>query len=276
MYVHFGAEGTAALSTTGEVVWRTRLSYVSQHGSGGSPVLYRGLLIVNCDGNGGDAFVAALDVRTGKIRWRTERRLPADQAYSTPLVIRVGDQDQLVSVGAYRAAAYDPANGKEIWRVELRRRLLERPAPGVWRRTGLHRHRLPAAHAAGGANRRQGRRHEHTRCLDPASWRAVHSVTDPGRRPAVSRQRRWHRVVSRRGDGIATVAASARGHLLGVADPRRGSHIFSQRRRPGDGDCCGRRPFVSWPRISSMARRWRRWPSPTGRLSFARVAICIG
>jgi outer membrane protein assembly factor BamB len=117
VYVHFGAMGTAALSTAGEVLWRAKLSYVSQHGSGGSPVLYRDQLIVNCDGNGGDAFVAALDVRTGKIRWRSERRLPADQAYSTPLIIRVGDQDQVVSVGAYRAAAYDPANGKEIWRV---------------------------------------------------------------------------------------------------------------------------------------------------------------
>jgi outer membrane protein assembly factor BamB len=117
VYVHFGAEGTAALSATGEVVWRARLSYASQHGSGGSPVLYRDLLIVNCDGNGGDAFVAALDVRTGKIRWRTDRRLPADQAYSTPLVIRVGDQDQVVSVGAYRTAAYDPLTGKELWRV---------------------------------------------------------------------------------------------------------------------------------------------------------------
>ena len=41
----------------------------------------------------------------------------ADQAYSTPLVIRVGDRDQLVSVGAYRAAAYDPDTGREIWRV---------------------------------------------------------------------------------------------------------------------------------------------------------------
>ena len=117
VYVHFGAEGTAALSTSGEVLWRTRLAYASQHGSGGSPVLYGDRLIVNCDGNGGDAFVAALDVRTGKIRWRTERRQPADQAYSTPLVIRVGDQDQVVSVGAYRTAAYDPATGKEIWRV---------------------------------------------------------------------------------------------------------------------------------------------------------------
>jgi outer membrane protein assembly factor BamB len=117
VYVHFGAEGTAALSTSGEVIWRTRLSYASQHGSGGSPVLFRDQLIVNCDGNGGDAFVAALDVRTGKTRWRTDRRRPADQAYSTPLIIHVGDQDQLVSVGAFRTAAYDPATGKELWRV---------------------------------------------------------------------------------------------------------------------------------------------------------------
>ena len=117
VYVHFGSDGTAALSATGEVLWRARLSYASQHGSGGSPVLYRDLLIVNCDGNGGEAFVAALDSRTGRMRWRTERRSPADQAYSTPLVIRVGDRDQLVSVGAYRTVAYDPATGKEIWRV---------------------------------------------------------------------------------------------------------------------------------------------------------------
>ena len=26
-------------------------------------------------------------------------------------------RDQLISVGAYRAAAYDPATGREIWRV---------------------------------------------------------------------------------------------------------------------------------------------------------------
>ena len=32
-------------------------------------------------------------------------------------MIRVGDQDQLISVGAYRATAYEPLNGKEIWRV---------------------------------------------------------------------------------------------------------------------------------------------------------------
>jgi outer membrane protein assembly factor BamB len=117
VYVHFGAQGTAALTAAGEILWKTRLDYQSQHGNGGSPALYGDLLIVNCDGNGGDAFVAALDVKTGKTRWKAYRRQPADQAYTTPLVIRVGERDQVVSVGAYRAAAYDPANGKEIWRV---------------------------------------------------------------------------------------------------------------------------------------------------------------
>ena len=117
VYVHFGAQGTAALTTAGEVLWRTRLEYESQHGNGGSPALHGDLLIVNCDGNGGDAYVVALDVRTGKTRWKAQRRQPADQAYTTPLVIRSGDRDQVVSVGAYRAVAYDPANGSELWRV---------------------------------------------------------------------------------------------------------------------------------------------------------------
>jgi outer membrane protein assembly factor BamB len=116
VYVHFGADGTAALTTTGEVVWKTRLPYESQHGNGASPIVYGDLLIVSCDGSDA-AFVVAFDKRTGKVRWRTWRRQPWDQAYSTPLVIRVGDRDQLVSVGAYRAAAYDPSTGKEIWRV---------------------------------------------------------------------------------------------------------------------------------------------------------------
>ena len=117
VFVHFGAEGTAALSTSGEILWTTHLRYESQHGNGGSPTLYRDLLIINCDGNGGDAYVVALDTASGKPRWKTARRRPADQAYSTPLVITVGQQDQLVSVGAYRAAAYEPLTGQEIWRV---------------------------------------------------------------------------------------------------------------------------------------------------------------
>lgn len=116
VYVHFGAEGTAALTTAGTLIWQARFPYQSQHGGGGSPVLYGDLLIFSCDGNDA-AFVVALDKRTGQVRWKTSRRQPWDQAYTTPLVIRVGDRDQLLSVGAYRATAYDPESGREIWRV---------------------------------------------------------------------------------------------------------------------------------------------------------------
>ena len=117
VYVHFGAEGTAAVSTSGEVVWKTRIQYESQHGNGGSPVLYGDVLIFSCDGFDA-AFVVALDKRTGKTRWRTSRPEPSSQAYSTPLVIRVDDRDMIVSAGAFHALAYDPQNGREIWRVD--------------------------------------------------------------------------------------------------------------------------------------------------------------
>jgi outer membrane protein assembly factor BamB len=117
VYVHFGPDGTAALTTAGAVLWTKKLPYEPQHGGGGSPALYRDLLIVNCDGNGDEAYVIALDTRTGQTRWRKDRRRPAAQAYSTPLIIRSGDRDLAISVGAFRTSAYDPNSGDEIWRV---------------------------------------------------------------------------------------------------------------------------------------------------------------
>jgi outer membrane protein assembly factor BamB len=116
VYVHFGAEGTAAVSASGTSLWKTKLPYESQHGNGGSPELAGDLLIVNCDGFD-ESYVAALDTRTGKTRRRTDRRQPSSQAYSTPLAIQAGGRDQVISVGAFQAVAYDPQNGKEIWRV---------------------------------------------------------------------------------------------------------------------------------------------------------------
>jgi outer membrane protein assembly factor BamB len=117
VYVHFGPDGTAALTTAGAVIWTRKLPYEPQHGGGGSPALYRDLLIVNCDGNGDEAYVIALDTRTGQTRWKKDRRRPSAQAYSTPLIIRSGDRDLAVSVGAFRTVAYDPTTGDEIWRV---------------------------------------------------------------------------------------------------------------------------------------------------------------
>ena len=121
VYVHFGSEGTAAITLDGTITWKVRYRCLTQHGNGGSPVLYRDLLVVTCDG-ADSALVAAIDVRTGRERWKSWRREPWSQAYVTPLLIRVGQAgstgtDQLISPAAFYAAAYDPASGKEIWRV---------------------------------------------------------------------------------------------------------------------------------------------------------------
>ena len=115
VYLHFGAYGTACITQSGEIVWKTRLEYDNgQHGPGGSPVLYEDLLIVSCDGQI-IQYVAALDKMTGKVRWKRFRE--GFQAYTTPLVVRLPAGDQVISPGAYRAIAYEPRTGKEIWQV---------------------------------------------------------------------------------------------------------------------------------------------------------------
>jgi outer membrane protein assembly factor BamB len=114
------------MRNSGEIVWRTLLKYSPQHGPGGSPVLFEDLLIVNCDGLD-TQYVAALDTGTGKVRWKTSRA--GSQAYTTPLVIEAGGRTQVISPGAYRASAYDPRTGKEIWRVRYGQGFSNVPRP---------------------------------------------------------------------------------------------------------------------------------------------------
>jgi outer membrane protein assembly factor BamB len=115
VYLHFGAFGTACITQSGEIVWKTRLEYDNgQHGTGASPVIYEDLLIVSCDGNDVQ-FVVALDKATGKVRWKKMRE--GYQAYTTPLLVSLPEGDQLISPGAFRALAYEPRTGKEIWHV---------------------------------------------------------------------------------------------------------------------------------------------------------------
>ena len=129
VYVHFGGEGTAALdASSGAVVWARKFPYASQHGSGGSAALHNDLLIFSGDGHY-EAWVIALDKRTGSVKWKTERRKPFDQAYTTPLVISVNGRDQVVSVGAYRASAYDAVTGREIWMVRYEEGFSNVPRP---------------------------------------------------------------------------------------------------------------------------------------------------
>ncbi|MDA1314046.1 MAG: PQQ-binding-like beta-propeller repeat protein [Acidobacteria bacterium] len=119
VYVHFGPQGTAALSDAGEILWKNQeLSYVPGHGQGGTPELAGDLLVISCDGTD-QQFVVALDKTTGKIRWRTLRK-DAAMAFSTPLVIEQGSTRQVVSPGANRAVAYQLETGEELWSVSYK------------------------------------------------------------------------------------------------------------------------------------------------------------
>jgi outer membrane protein assembly factor BamB len=121
VYVHFGTHGTACLSSQGKVLWRQeQLRWRDVHGSGGSPVLERDLLIFSCDGSD-QQFVVALDRETGKIRWkapRPENTYFKKFAFATPLVIDAGGARQVVSQGASGVSGYEAATGRALWHVK--------------------------------------------------------------------------------------------------------------------------------------------------------------
>ena len=116
VYVHFGTHGTACLDVAGKVLWKTVLQYDHGHGPAGSPVLWNDLLIVACDG-ADHQYVVALDKATGAVRWKQNRS--GEAAYSTPLVIRSGNEEQLISVGGGAVMAYKPKSGLELWRCRF-------------------------------------------------------------------------------------------------------------------------------------------------------------
>jgi outer membrane protein assembly factor BamB len=126
LYVHYGTSGTACLdATNGQVLWKNQeLTLDHKEGPGSSPIVWRDLLIVNCDGTDVQ-YVAALDKQTGRLAWKTARRLPISdtpdycKAYCTPLVVQGADgREELISPGASRVIAYDPATGRELWFVD--------------------------------------------------------------------------------------------------------------------------------------------------------------
>ena len=127
VYISYGMYGVACLrAATGKILW-TNHELKHDHdknGPGSSPILYRDLFILNCDGTE-ERFVAALDRFSGKLVWRTDRSNEINKAgefkkaYHTPLIINVNGGDQLVSMGAYRISGYEPLTGKEIWWVDI-------------------------------------------------------------------------------------------------------------------------------------------------------------
>jgi outer membrane protein assembly factor BamB len=117
LYAYFGTEGVYAYSMEGELVWSRQLGKVAglSVGVSTSPVMYRGLVIVQADeDNGETSFITALDGKTGKDVWRVARKaMPI--SWATPLLTSAGGRPELITTTDTRIIAYDPATGRELW-----------------------------------------------------------------------------------------------------------------------------------------------------------------
>ncbi len=137
VYVTFGSPGTACLDTkTFKVLWqRTDLPCNHYRGAGSSPTVWRNLLIMHFDGSDYQ-YAVALDTRTGATVWKTDRSVDFHdltpegkpirdgdfrKGFSSPLVIEHEGKPLLISSASKATYCYEPATGKELWRVEDRK-----------------------------------------------------------------------------------------------------------------------------------------------------------
>jgi outer membrane protein assembly factor BamB len=120
---YFGSEGLYCYDFDGNLRWKQDLGIIdvgafgdpdNQWGYATSPILYRDLVIMQCDRHK-DSFIAAYALDTGKRVWLTARdELPS---WGTPTVCPGPAGPELVANGTGFIRGYDPLTGDELWRL---------------------------------------------------------------------------------------------------------------------------------------------------------------
>ena len=119
----FGSEGLYCYDLNGKLLWKQDLGILdggwspdpsSHWGFGSSPIIYRHLVIVQCDSQK-DSFIAAYNLKDGKRAWLTPR--DEDTSWSSPSIYEGKIGDELIASGTKYYRGYDPLTGKELWRL---------------------------------------------------------------------------------------------------------------------------------------------------------------
>jgi outer membrane protein assembly factor BamB len=120
---NFGSEGLYCYGTDGGLKWRRDLGSLHsgwffnadvQWGFASSPIIYRDLVIVQCDVGAG-SFLAAYWISDGSEVWRTDREeIPS---WGTPTIVESPERVELVTSATRFARGYDPLTGAELWRL---------------------------------------------------------------------------------------------------------------------------------------------------------------
>lgn len=117
VYIYFSTLGLLAFDIRdGKEVWRFKLplpAYLMDWGAAGSPVVYKDLVLFNQDDDLAP-YLIAMDKKTGKIRWRTERPDMLG-GYAIPVICEANGRADIVVAGTGKLKGYDPETGKEIW-----------------------------------------------------------------------------------------------------------------------------------------------------------------
>jgi outer membrane protein assembly factor BamB len=119
----FASEGLYGYDFAGKQLWKQDLGLLDagafndpdlQWEAGSSPIIYRDLVIVQCDRQK-DSYIAAFRVDTGKQVWRTPRDEPP--SWGTPTVVESKAGAEIVANGTHAVRGYDPLTGKELWKL---------------------------------------------------------------------------------------------------------------------------------------------------------------
>ncbi len=104
----------------GKRLWAKNLGTPDNaYGYASSLTMYKGNVIVQYDQahyDDGLSKLIALDFTTGKIAWQIKR--PVSNSWASPTVVSDGKNDMLLTSADPFVIAYNPADGKELWRAE--------------------------------------------------------------------------------------------------------------------------------------------------------------
>ncbi len=115
VFVNLGSRGIHCVDLAGEVVWSRDLGLMRtrhQYGEGSSPVLFGDKLIVNRDQEG-ESFLHVLDKISGEDVWQVAR--DEETNWTTPLVVLVEGQPQIVVAAHNASRGYDLETGESLW-----------------------------------------------------------------------------------------------------------------------------------------------------------------
>jgi len=118
----YGSAGLFCYDLEGKVLWQKDLGKVEHiWGYGSSPVIHENLVILPY-GPGLNAFVIALDKKSGDEVWRKEypsqkSEKPEDYrgSWSTPVLHKFGDRTLMLLSLPEKLRAVDPATGEDVW-----------------------------------------------------------------------------------------------------------------------------------------------------------------